>query len=69
MLLFYVVWIVLGLTLGAYCFDYALWAVFGQNISWVGDAIVGMLCSGFIVGTAIVLKILDWFGLNYPLVG
>lgn len=54
--------------LGGFCFDYSLYAILGKDIPWYGDAICGFVSGEIVVPLAIVLWVLSWFGVSFPLI-
>jgi hypothetical protein len=63
------VWIGLmlfNLTIGGWCFDYALYSFFGKNIHFVGDMLCGLVLGEVAVPAALVCLILRTFGLEAP---
>lgn len=63
------VFIAIGLSLGAVCFDYSLHFLFGKDIHWAVDMVCGVLLSPINVTVAIVCFVLDVCGVDPPLFG
>lgn len=55
-----------NLTVGALCFAYALWSIFGKDIPWYGDMVAGLFCGQFVVPIALVCWILRLCGMETP---
>jgi hypothetical protein len=60
--------IIFNLTLGAYCFDYSMGAVFGKHVGWALSMLGGLVLGELTVPLAIVLAIVGAAGVAFPLV-
>lgn len=63
-----IIYIVIAITLGAYWADYCIWAVTGQDISFVADVALALIFSSVIIPASIFLWIAGLCGLVYPLI-
>jgi hypothetical protein len=61
------VYLLFALIIGTWGTDYALWAIAGQDIPIVGDALIGLFFSGITVPAAILCWLLGVFGATLPL--
>lgn len=60
---------VISLVLGAPCFDYWLYSVFGKNIPWYADCVVGFALGPLNITAAIVCWIIRLCGIETPFIG
>jgi hypothetical protein len=61
--------LVINLGIGGACFDYVLYAVFGKDIPWYGDAIAGLFLGEFSIPAAVIVWIIRLCGVAVPFVG
>lgn len=64
----YLAYIVFALSLGAFCFDYILYSVFGKDVPWYADMIAGLVMSSITVPLAVVCWIVRLCGIDAPFV-
>ena len=62
----FVVVLVMNLTVGGVCCDFALWYCFGVNIPWWGDVLCGLVGGELFVPAAIIAIILHGCGVPIP---
>ncbi len=51
-----------------FCFDYCLMAIFGKDLPWYIDLIGGIVLSGVIVATTVIIWIVQMCGIATPFV-
>ncbi len=61
--------LIISLTLGAVCFDYALYSFFGKDIPWYGDAACGMILSAVVIPLALVCWVIRACDVEAPFIG
>ncbi len=64
--LFAVLWVLFGVSVGAWLFDYVLFTFTGKAVPWIADALGGAVCSGFLVPLSIITWILTLCGVPTP---
>lgn len=62
-----VVFLIINFTLGAWCFDYCLNAVFGKDVSWGLDLLGGLVLGEITIPATIILAICHAAGVGFPL--
>jgi hypothetical protein len=60
--------LLLNLTVGAFCFDYSLGAIFGKHVGWFLCMVGGMFLGELTIPLAVVLAIISAAGVAFPLV-
>jgi hypothetical protein len=58
--------LIINITVGALCFQYALWSIFAKDIPWYGDVMVGLVGGQFAVPVAFVCWIIRLCGVEVP---
>ncbi len=60
--------LLVNLTLGAWCFDYILYSIFGKDIPWYGDLVAGLFLGELAIPATVVCWIVRLCGVDVPLV-
>lgn len=58
-----------NLTVGALCFDYVLFTVFGKDVPWYADMAAGLLLGQFALPAAIICWVVRLCGVPVPFIG
>lgn len=61
--------VLVNLTLGAYCFDYSLAALFGTDVPWYLDVVAGLFLGELVIPVAVILWIVGISGVAFPIFG
>lgn len=59
---------VINVTMGAYCFQYCLWSIFGKDIPWYADIVAGFFGGQFCIPLTIICWIIRLCGVEAPFI-
>lgn len=68
LIVLFLVYILMAVTIGTHCADYVLWAITGQDITFLADMLLALFFSSFIIPASILLCVAGLCGVAYPLI-
>ncbi len=60
--------LLINIFIGGACFDYVLFAVFGKDIPWYGDAVAGLFLGEFAIPATVIVWIVKLCGVATPFI-
>jgi hypothetical protein len=64
----FVLYLLFVALVGIHCVEYFLWAVTGQDITWLADLVLAAFFSAFFVPASVLLWVAGLLGIVYPLI-